>query len=39
MELHILQFIWFVLTALLLAVFLIMGGFDFGEGTITHVPL
>ena len=32
MELHILQFIWFVLTALLLAVFLIMGGFDFGEG-------
>ncbi len=29
---EILQIVWFSLMALLLAVFLIMGGFDFGEG-------
>ncbi len=28
----ILQIVWFSLTALLLAIFIIMGGFDFGEG-------
>ena len=32
MELHWLQFTWLILTALLLSVFIIMGGFDFGEG-------